>query len=40
MSRAPWSVPKPDRTFPRGEHVMYDTALGWRFVNPRMEELY
>jgi acetyl-CoA acyltransferase len=40
MSRAPWSVPKPDRAFPRGEHVMYDTSLGWRFVNPRMEELY
>jgi acetyl-CoA acyltransferase len=40
MSRAPWAVPKPERAFPRGESVMHDTSLGWRFVNPRMEELY
>ncbi len=40
MSRAPWSVPKPTGAFARGTQVMHDTALGWRFVNPRMEELY
>ncbi|HVD02883.1 MAG TPA: acetyl-CoA C-acyltransferase [Candidatus Dormibacteraeota bacterium] len=40
MSRAPWSVPKPTAGFSRGAQVMYDTALGWRYVNPRMEELY
>ncbi|HUY54914.1 MAG TPA: acetyl-CoA C-acyltransferase [Candidatus Nanopelagicaceae bacterium] len=40
MSRAPWSVPKPDRPHPRGERVMYDTALGWRYVNPQMEAMY
>lgn len=40
MSRAPWSVPKPDRAYPRGEQVMYDTALGWRYVNPLMEARY
>src|ERR687894_2277249 len=39
MSRAPWAVPKPDRAFPTGNTTMYDTTLGWRFVNPRMEEL-
>jgi 3-oxoadipyl-CoA thiolase len=39
MSRAPWSVPKPSRAFPTGHTTMYDTTLGWRFVNPRMEEL-
>jgi acetyl-CoA acyltransferase len=40
MSRAPWSVPKPDRGWPRGQQPMYDTALGWRYVNQRMEDLY
>ncbi len=39
MSRAPWAVPKPERAFPTGHATMYDTTLGWRFVNPRMEEL-
>jgi acetyl-CoA acetyltransferase family protein len=40
MSRAPWVVPKPERGLPRGEQTMYDTTLGWRMVNPRMQELY
>ncbi len=40
MSRAPWVVPKPERALPRGEQTMYDTTLGWRLVNPRMEEMY
>jgi 3-oxoadipyl-CoA thiolase len=39
MSRAPWAVPKPERAYPTGNLTMYDTTLGWRFVNPRMEEL-
>src|SRR3954462_2827027 len=39
MSRAPLVTPKPDKPFPRGDRVMYDTTLGWRFPNPRMEEL-
>jgi len=39
MSRAPWTVPKPERAFPTGNTTMYDTTLGWRFVNPRMEEM-
>ena len=39
MSRAPWAVPKPESGFPRGPSVMYDTALGWRFVHPRMEAM-
>jgi acetyl-CoA acyltransferase len=39
MSRAPWAVPKPSRAFPTGHTTMYDTTLGWRFVNPKMEEL-
>jgi acetyl-CoA acetyltransferase family protein len=39
MSRAPWAVPKPERAFPTGHATMYDTTLGWRFVNPKMEEM-
>jgi acetyl-CoA acyltransferase len=40
MSRAPWVTAKPDRGFSRGERVLHDSALGWRFINPRMEALY
>jgi 3-oxoadipyl-CoA thiolase len=40
MSRAPFVVAKPDRAFPRGNQVMYDTHLGWRFPNPRMEAMF
>jgi 3-oxoadipyl-CoA thiolase len=39
MSRAPWAMAKPDKPFARGNATLYDTALGWRFVNPRMEAL-
>src|SRR6267142_6919251 len=40
MTRAPWVMPKPDSAYPRGPQTAYDTALGWRLVNPRMAELY
>jgi 3-oxoadipyl-CoA thiolase len=40
MSRAPWVALKPDRGRPRGALTMHDTALGWRLVNPQMEELH
>jgi acetyl-CoA acyltransferase len=39
MSRAPFAVPKPGKPFPTGHTTMYDTTLGWRFVNPKMEEM-
>src|ERR671933_1476629 len=39
MSRAPWAAAKPERPFPRGSLTIQDTSLGWRFVNPKMEEL-
>ena len=39
MSRAPWAMPKPERPFPTGHVTMQDTTLGWRFVNPKMEEM-
>jgi len=40
MTRAPWVMPKPDGAFPRGPQTVYDTALGWRLINPKMAELY
>ena len=39
MSRAPFVLPKAERPFPTGHATMYDTTLGWRMVNPKMEEL-
>jgi 3-oxoadipyl-CoA thiolase len=39
MSRAPFVTAKPETAFPRGDRTMYDTTLGWRFPNPRLEEL-
>jgi acetyl-CoA acyltransferase len=36
MSRAPWAMAKPERLPPRGVPELVDTALGWRFVNPKM----
>ncbi|MBI5595925.1 MAG: thiolase family protein [Elusimicrobia bacterium] len=40
MSRAPWAFPKPATGFPFGNVTAYDTALGWRFPNPRLEALF
>lgn len=40
MSRAPWVMPKPIDQKPSGNVQMFDTALGWRFPNPRMAELF
>lgn len=39
MSRAPFVMPKSDRAFSRVNEV-FDTTIGWRFVNPQMEKLY
>ena len=40
MSRAPYSVPKAESGFPFGNLTAWDTALGWRYPNPRMKEMY
>jgi 3-oxoadipyl-CoA thiolase len=40
MSRAPLAMAKPDAAFPRGNQTVWDTTLGWRFPNPRMEEMF
>jgi 3-oxoadipyl-CoA thiolase len=40
MSRAPLAMAKPDTAFPRGNQTAWDTTLGWRFPNPRLEEMF
>jgi 3-oxoadipyl-CoA thiolase len=40
MSRAPYSFPKAEQGFSFGNLTAFDTALGWRYPNPRMKELY
>ena len=36
MSRAPFVMPKPEAAFSRA-NAIYDTTIGWRFVNPKMQ---
>jgi 3-oxoadipyl-CoA thiolase len=40
MTRAPLAMPKPSVGYPRGDVRLYDTTLGWRFVNSRLAETY
>jgi 3-oxoadipyl-CoA thiolase len=40
MSRAPFVFGKLEHAFQRGDQTVYDTTLGWRFPNPRMEEMF
>jgi 3-oxoadipyl-CoA thiolase len=40
MSRAPYSLPKAERGFSFGNLTAWDTALGWRYPNPRFLEAY
>jgi 3-oxoadipyl-CoA thiolase len=40
MTRAPLVMAKPEHAFPRGNTTVWDTTLGWRFPNPRMEEMF
>jgi acetyl-CoA acetyltransferase family protein len=40
MSRAPWSLPKPERPQPVGHPKIWDTTVGWRYPNPKMDALY
>jgi acetyl-CoA acyltransferase len=39
MSRAPFVLPKADSAFSRNAEI-YDTTIGWRFVNPLMKKQY
>ncbi|HUH99325.1 MAG TPA: acetyl-CoA C-acyltransferase [Anaerolineales bacterium] len=40
MSRAPYSIPKAEAGFSFGNLTAWDTALGWRYPNPKMKEAY
>src|SRR5215218_7195648 len=40
MSRAPLVMAKPTEAFQRGNQTIYDTTLGWRFANPKMEAMH
>jgi 3-oxoadipyl-CoA thiolase len=40
MSRAPYSLPKAEASYPFGNLTAWDTALGWRYPNPNMKEKY
>ncbi len=40
MSRAPLVIGKPEAGFPRGNQTAWDSTLGWRFPNPKLEEMF
>jgi acetyl-CoA acetyltransferase family protein len=40
MSRAPLVTLKPESGFERGNRELVDTTIGWRFVNPRLDERF
>jgi 3-oxoadipyl-CoA thiolase len=40
MSRAPWSLPKSESAFGRGNLTAWDTTLGWRYPNPKLQALF
>lgn len=39
MSRAPFVMPKAESAYSRSNKV-YDTSIGWRFINPKLSEMY
>ena len=39
MTRGPWVISKVSKPFGR-DAEMHDTSFGWRFINPKMKELY
>jgi len=40
MSRAPYSIPKTEQPYAFGNLTAWDTALGWRYPNPKFQALY
>ncbi|MGD6963842.1 thiolase family protein [Fictibacillus phosphorivorans] len=40
MTRAPLVMGKPEIDYPRGDMKMFDTTIGWRFVNPLLHEKF
>ncbi|MGE5702635.1 MAG: 3-oxoadipyl-CoA thiolase [Clostridia bacterium] len=40
MTRAPFVMGKMDSAFKRGNPELFDTTIGWRFINPKLAEMY
>jgi len=40
MTRAPWVMLKPSKAFPTSHEQMWNSALGWRMINPNMPEAW
>ena len=40
MTRAPFVMGKPESAMPRGDLKMFDTTLGWRFINDKLAKMY
>ncbi|MBM7643851.1 3-oxo-5,6-didehydrosuberyl-CoA/3-oxoadipyl-CoA thiolase [Scopulibacillus daqui] len=40
MTRAPFVMAKPEADYPRGNQELFDTTIGWRFINSKLEEKY
>jgi 3-oxoadipyl-CoA thiolase len=40
MTRAPYVMAKPANAWDRGSRELEDTTLGWRFLNPKLAEMY
>jgi acetyl-CoA acyltransferase len=39
MTRSPWVISKTSKPF-GNDAQMYDSSFGWRFINPKMQEMY
>ncbi|PLR81534.1 acetyl-CoA C-acyltransferase [Bacillus sp. V33-4] len=40
MTRAPYVSAKPENDFPRGNIELFDTTIGWRFINQQLQSMY
>lgn len=40
MTRAPFVMGKAEAAFPRGNVEMFDTTIGWRFINPKLDAMH
>ncbi|HEX5239638.1 MAG TPA: acetyl-CoA C-acyltransferase [Candidatus Limnocylindrales bacterium] len=40
MTRAPYVMAKPETAYHRGNRELYDSTLGWRFVNPKLAAMH
>jgi 3-oxoadipyl-CoA thiolase len=40
MTRAPYVMAKADAAWDRGERILHDTTLGWRFINPKLSAMH